>query len=120
MPRRFVALVPIPKSSSADVQKRRAEQIGSALAPVLAPESALGVLLSRALSSAQAVIDCNPRLLITQPLQIPSRSYATLTRLLKLAVAFGEDLIFQADQLVGRCHVTQCTVQARVVVMVHI
>ena len=39
----------------------------SALAPVLAPGSALGVFLSSALSSAQANIVCSSPTLFTQP-----------------------------------------------------
>jgi hypothetical protein len=47
-------------------RERRAE-VCSALAPVLAPGSALGVLLSSALSSAQANIVCSAPTLFTQP-----------------------------------------------------
>jgi hypothetical protein len=60
VPRRFGAFVPIPEP-----QLNQLRNVGSkagrkrpASTPVLAPGSALGVLLSRALSSAQAKRDC--------------------------------------------------------------
>ena len=46
VPRRFVALVPIPELLWCDRRERRVE-VCSGLAPVLARGSALGVLLSR-------------------------------------------------------------------------
>ena len=52
--------------------------------------------------------------------RISSSHSTTLTCLLQLAVALGEDFLLQADQLVGRCHVAQRAVQSRVVVMVNI
>ena len=42
-------------------------QCHSALAPILAPESVLRVLLSEALSSTQANIVCSSPKLLTQP-----------------------------------------------------
>ena len=48
-------------------RERRAE-VCSAPAPVLAPGSALGLLLSSALSSAQVNIVCSSPAIFTQPL----------------------------------------------------
>ena len=63
VPRRFSAWVPIPK-----VVGRQSAGWRTAAPSVLAPESALGSLLSVALSSAQAMGRCNPRLVVRQPL----------------------------------------------------
>ena len=52
--------MPIPEPRLGQLRNvgSKAGHSGPALAPVLAPGSALGVLLSRALSSAQANRDC--------------------------------------------------------------
>jgi len=73
VPRRFDAFVPIPEPQVGRLRDAgsKAGHSGPASAPVLAPGSALGVLLSRALSSAQAkTIVAAPRLGANRPLKL--------------------------------------------------
>ena len=58
--------MPIPRLSLL-MREAKAMQCHSALAPILAPESVLRVLLSEALSSTQANIVCSSPKLLTQP-----------------------------------------------------
>ncbi len=67
VPRRFVALVLISNLTCIG-ERARAERFRSDLAPVLAPGSAHGMLLSGTLSSAQANIVCTVPKVVTQRL----------------------------------------------------